>query len=126
MELFRVLAALVTLAALFAYLNHRTLRVPTTIGVMVIARLFSLALLGLGKLGLGGESWFAWFHEVRFGPTLLQGMLGYLLFAGALHVNLDDLLDRKWTIGLLATAGVLLSTAMVGGLAYYGDALVGL
>ena len=114
MDLFNVVALLIVLTALFAYLNHRTLRLPTTIGVMGFALLFSLVLIALGRLGLVGEAWTAWFREVDFGPTLLQGMLGFLLFAGALHVDLNDLLDQKWVVTFLATVGVAFSTAAIG------------
>ena len=100
MELFNVVALLIALTAFFAYLNHWTLRLPTTIGVMGLALFFSLVLIALGRLGLVGEAWTAWFREVDFGPTLLQGMLGFLLFAGALHVDLGDLLDQKWVVTL--------------------------
>jgi CPA1 family monovalent cation:H+ antiporter len=119
MDVFNILALLITLAAGFAWLNHRFLRLPTTIGVMVIALVFSLAMIGAVRTGLGDPEWFAWFREVEFGPTLLEGMLGFLLFAGALHVDLDDLASQKWVVGFLATFGVLISTAAVG-LASFG------
>ena len=59
MDLFNVVALLIALTAFFAYLNHRTLRLPTTIGVMGLALVFSLALITLGRLGLVGEAWTA-------------------------------------------------------------------
>ena len=102
MELFQVVALLVALTAFFAYLNHWTLQLPTTIGVMGLALVSSLVLIALGRRGVVGEAWTAWFRAVDFGPTLLQGMLGFLLFAGALHVDLGDLLDRKGVVALLA------------------------
>jgi CPA1 family monovalent cation:H+ antiporter len=114
MEIFDVVALLIALTALFAYLNRWTLRLPTTIGVMALALFFSLVLIALGRLGLVGEAWTAWFREVDFGPTLLQGMLGFLLFAGALHVDIGDLLDQKWVVTFLATVGVLFSTVAIG------------
>jgi len=126
MDLFNVVALLIALTAFFAYLNHRTLRLPTTIGVMGLAFVFSLALITLGRLGLVGEAWTAWFEAVDFGPTLLQGMLGFLLFAGALHVNLGDLLDQKWVVTFLATVGVLLSTVAIGAIAYLAFGALGL
>ncbi|MEE9281709.1 MAG: sodium:proton antiporter [Myxococcota bacterium] len=124
MELFQLAALLITLSALFSYLNHHTFGLPSTIGVLVIALGFSLALIALGELGLVGLGWTAWYAEIEFGPALLQGMLAFLLFAGALHVNLDDLLEQKWVVTLLATLGLSLSTVLVGVLAWLAfDAL---
>ncbi len=125
MELFDAVALLVSLTALFACLNHWTLRLPTTIGVMGLALFFSLVLIALGRFGVVGEAWTAWFGAVDFGPALLQGMLGFLLFAGALHVDLGDLLDQKWVVSLLATVGVLFSTAAIGAVSYLAFAALG-
>ena len=92
MKLFDILAALLTLSAAFSYLNHRTVRLPTTIGLMLIALLMSLGLIVLGHFGYGFE------HEARmllgsvdFDETLLHGLLAFLLFAGSLHVDLEGL-----------------------------------
>ncbi len=125
MELFQIVALLLTLAALFAYVNQRTIQLPTTIGVLVIALVFSLVLIALDRLGVARDDWMDWFAEVEFGPALLQGMLGFLLFAGALHVNLADLLEQKWTVGLLATGGVLLSTGLIATATYLGAGWIG-
>lgn len=115
MDIFNLLSVLVTLAAVFAWVNHRYLRLPSTIGVMVISILFSLLLVALGGTGLHARSTLTGILEhIDFSDTLLHGMLGALLFAGALHLNLDDLKDRGWLIALLATVGVLISTALVG------------
>lgn len=108
-------AALVTLAALFSYLNHRFIRLPVTIGVMLIALIFSVLLLAVGLVLPGftaeAESLLA---SIDFDKTVLEGLLSFLLFAGALHINLEDLARQKWVIGLLATIGLLISTAAVG------------
>jgi CPA1 family monovalent cation:H+ antiporter len=63
---------------------------------------------------------------IDFNETLMQGMLGFLLFAGALHVNLNDLAQQKWLIAGLASAGVLISTAVVAALSWCVFRLVGL
>ena len=114
-------AILITVSALFAYINHRFIGLPTTIGVMIIAMLMSLMVYLLGLLGFADFS-----DQVRellagidFNQTLLHGMLSFLLFAGALHVNLSDLKDQKWVIFSLATLGVCLSTFLVGTATYY-------
>ncbi len=122
MDLFHLFALLTTLAAVFSWLNHRTLRLPTTIGLMVIALLFSLGLIALGALGIGvgvARDAERLLEAIDFDDTLLHGMLGALLFAGALHVNLNDLASQKRVIALLASVGVVSSTLIVGGGAWW-------
>lgn len=121
MGLFHILSILVVLAALFAYLNYRYIRLPTTIGVMAIALVVSLILVGLGELG------YDWIkrpaerilHQVNFGEALMEGMLAFLLFAGALHINLNDLGREKGVVAALAVVGTVTSTVIVGALTYY-------
>lgn len=115
---FQLAALLISLAALFGYLNHRLLGLPQTIGVMSLALIASLALLIFGAAG-GAESGLlsalqGLFRQVDLRHLVLDVLLGFLLFAGALHVNLDDLLDRRLAITSFATVSLLLSTALVG------------
>ena len=121
MTLLSITSILITVSALFAYVNHRTLKLPNTIGIMVCSLLFSLALVLLGDFGFEDGERIARdiVSQIEFDNTLLNGMLGFLLFAGAMHINLDELLARKWTIGLLASAGMITSMFLVGGGAYY-------
>lgn len=127
MELLEVLAALLTCAALFSYLNARWLRLPTTIGLMVIALAFSLGLIVLGAYSPSlldrAERIVA---QLEFDDALMKCMLGFLLFAGALHVNLNDLRQQKWPIAILATLGVLMSTVIVAALAWSVFAVLGI
>ena len=120
MDLFSILAALLTLAAVFAYLNYRYIGLPTTIGVMLIALVGSLGLMALHALGIADlvDPVQALLASIDFDRTVLEGMLSFLLFAGALSVNLDDLREQKGSIALLATVGIVLSTALVGGAVY--------
>ena len=115
MDAFHILAVLVTIAALFSWLNHHFLHLPKTIGLMVLSLGFSLLLVILGK-AIGGLEvpLRRMLEDIDFDRTLLHGMLGALLFAGALHLNINDLRGQKYVIGLLATTGVLVSTAVVG------------
>ena len=93
MDLFNIIAILITLTAVFSYVNHRYIGLPVTIGVMLIALSLSLALNLLGALGFGLKQHAAvLLSSIDFNKTLLQGMLSFLLFAGALHINIDDLL----------------------------------
>ncbi len=127
MDLFDILAVVLTLTAGFSYLNCRFVGLPVTIGVMVIALAVSLLLQGIDLLGYHLEAHAAgWLQSIDFNQTLLHGMLSFLLFAGALHVNLNDLFNQKWTIGSLATVGILLSTVLVGTFTYEVLALIGI
>jgi len=120
MEIIDLIAILITLTALFAYLNERFVKLPTTVGVMIVALCFSLVVLALGKLGVGNltETAQDLLSRIDFNKTLLHGMLSFLLFAGALHINIDDLAKQKWVIISLATFGVLISTFIVGTLSW--------
>ncbi len=127
MSQFELIAILITLAALFSYLNERYLGLPSAIGLMLFALVMSLALIALGKFGFGVEEQArSLLGSIDFSKTLLHGMLSFLLFAGALHVNLEDLMQQKWFIISLATAGVVISTSIVGGLAWMVLQLLGL
>ncbi len=127
MNVVQTITILVCISALFGYLNHRVLRLPVTIGLMAIALAMSLILLLLGKLGFDiNVRAEAFIRSIDFNEALMHGMLSCLLFAGALHVNLSDLLDQKWIVGTLASVGVVLSTFVIGGASYYLFSLVGL
>lgn len=120
MKLFEITAILMVLTALFTFINYRLLRMPTTIGVMFIALVVSLGIVALGWLGIDiGQAGVARIlATVDFNQALLHGMLSFLLFAGAMHINFDDLTSQKWVITVLATAGVVASTFIVGGLTW--------
>jgi CPA1 family monovalent cation:H+ antiporter len=127
MSLFTVFAILITATALFAWLNERYLRLPGTIGVMVAAMVASLLLIAAAHLGVGGVEWARVLLErVDFDDLLMKGMLSFLLFAGALHVNLEDLVARRWGILSLATVGIAISTVLVGTATWLMLRLVGL
>ena len=127
MSLFEIIAALLTLAALFSYVNHCWLRLPTAIGLMFIALAFSLLVLAVGSLVPSIEERAEEIlRQVDFSETVMHGMLGFLLFAGALHTNLGELARQRWAIGSLATVGVIVSTAIVGGLTWCVSWLLGL
>jgi len=108
-------AALLTLAALFSWANHRFIRLPATIALLLFSLAVSLGVIALGTLGIHFDTLAIELLEaVEFDEALLHGMLSFLLFAGALHVDLDELWERIGAIGFLATAGVVISTALVG------------
>ncbi|MBT6427299.1 MAG: sodium:proton antiporter [Rhodospirillaceae bacterium] len=128
-HLSRDLATLLGLAAVFGYINHRFLRLPRTIGLVMIAMVASLAALAIDTIVPGwgvGPGLRAAMIDIDFTDTLMRGMLGFLLFAGALHVDLGQLARRGWPIAAMATGGLLVSTAIVGGGIWLAFDLVGL
>jgi CPA1 family monovalent cation:H+ antiporter len=120
MELLNAAAVLITLAAILGFINARFIGLPTTIGIMLIALTGSLVLIIAGKFGFAdiSEQARTLLQSIDFHETLMQGMLSFLLFAGALHVNLNDLAKQKWLILILATVGVVSSTFIIGSLTW--------
>jgi CPA1 family monovalent cation:H+ antiporter len=112
-----IAAICLVITALLAYINHRVIGMPTAIGVMASALVFSLALVGLNALGLAHglyEFQTSLLHSIDFSDVLMQGMLSLLLFAGALHIDLSELKAYRWQVGALAVVSTLLSTLAVG------------
>ncbi|WP_031763483.1 cation:proton antiporter, partial [Pseudomonas aeruginosa] len=122
-----LVAAFIALTTLLTYVNYRFIRLPPTIGVMATALVFSLIVQGLSELGypILEVEMQEIIRRIDFSEVLMTWFLPALLFAGALHVDLSDLRSYKWPIGLLATAGVLIATFVIGGLAYYTFPLFG-
>ncbi|QTA91413.1 cation:proton antiporter [Desulfonema magnum] len=120
METFNAIAVLITLAAGFAYVNHHFIKMPMSIGLMLISLLASLGLIIMEQFDLPVRIYADYLiGSIDFTRVLLEEMLGLLLFAGALHVNLNDLDEQKLEIGIYASFGVMTSTILVG-LAVYG------
>src|SRR5580658_6061769 len=113
---FDLLALLLVLAAIFGYLNHRILRLPLTVGLLLLALFSAVVLIAVGvafprlgiKLAIRGL-----LAGVNFPVALLNGFLSFLLFAGALEVDFQELFARKWTILALAVVGTVLSTGLI-------------
>jgi CPA1 family monovalent cation:H+ antiporter len=127
MTLFQTSAVILCVAALASYLNHRYLRLPATMGLMVIGLLVSIGFVLLGKadiIDVGHAASFV--RGIDFSETLLHGMLAFLLFAGALHVNLSDLREQRVAIAVLATLGVVLATFATGALFWLAAWLLGI
>src|SRR5690606_27209474 len=122
-----LVAAFIGLTTLLTYVNYRFIGLPPAIGVMLTALLLSVAIHGLALLGypLLELEMQQIIREIDFSQVLMTWFLPALLFAGALHVNLDDLKSHKWSIGFLATLGVLFSTLVSAALAYYTFTLFG-
>jgi CPA1 family monovalent cation:H+ antiporter len=114
-NLFSLMSLLISLAAVSSYINYRYIKLPTTIGVMLVALVASLALVLVGPFaGEAREQAAALVSRIDFNQVVLHGMLAFLLFAASIHVNLEEL-GREWlTIGSLAIFGTLASTFIVG------------
>ncbi len=128
MQLLGLASLLISITALFSFINTKWLKLPTTIGVMIIALIFSVGLISIDASGILPTKDMAEsiLSNVDFNVTLLHGMLSFLLFAGALHVNLEDLAEQKWVILTLATFGVMISTILVAGLSYAVFSMLGI
>ena len=115
--MFDIAVVLLVLTAILAYANHRFVGLPGTIGVMAIALILSLVLIGLDKLGFSQlhDYEVSLLESIDFSDVLMQGMLSVLLFAGAMHVDLSELRAYRWQVGLLAVIGTMVSTVLVGG-----------
>ena len=117
MNALQITALLIVFAGGFGAINYLFFKLPSAIGILVVAFLASLAVIGLEALFPFlniAEAITAFVAEIEFSQALLEGMLGLLLFAGALHVNIDDLRAEAWVIALMATLGVALSTLVIG------------
>jgi len=117
MNALQIAALLIVFAGGFGAINYLFLKLPPAIGILVVAFLASLSVIGLEAifpfLNIA-EAVTAFVAEIEFSKALMEGMLGLLLFAGALHVNVEDLRAEAWVIALMATLGVALSTVIIG------------
>jgi CPA1 family monovalent cation:H+ antiporter len=120
LDLFTITAILVFLTAIFGYINVRFLRMPNTIGLMCITILFTMAVFALSYVDptlLNAERYIL--SQIDFKTVLLDIMLSFLLFAGALHTDFEQLKNYRWPILTFATVGVISSTFLVGTLIYF-------
>lgn len=128
MELYYTFSVLIVLASFFAYLNIRFLKLPGTIGIMIIAMLVSVAirLLGDQYFPETTKEFFMLIQEFDFTEILMGAMLNFLLFAGALHINISDLREHKWPILTYASVSVVLSALIIAGLFYMIAPMLGM
>lgn len=127
MELYYSFSVLIVLASIFAYLNHRFLKLPSTIGIMVIAISVSILLILFGETVL--PKTYGRLHTlmtgIDFTEVLMGAMLNFLLFAGAIHINIKDLKEQFRPVLIFSTVGVIISTFIVGFAMYYILPLIG-
>lgn len=128
MSVFDVAAILIAVAAVSGYVNHRVLHLPATSGTLLVALGSSLIVVLLEHVVPGVQlrpPLEDFLSQIDFDQTLMHGLLCFLLFAGALHVDLEGLANQRWTIAALSTVGVLLSVAVVGLLTWFAFGLIG-
>ena len=117
LTLFEIIALILSISAVLSWVNSTFVKLPHTIGLLVMALATSFFLILLEAvfpdLGLTDAVQSA-IGQIDFFETVMNGMLAFLLFAGALHVDLNLMREQKWPIGLMATFGVILSTFIVG------------
>lgn len=116
MTLLDIAAILLTTTAVFGFINTRFFKLESSVGMMLMALVSSLIVLLVDKIFPGSNLVLiirSYISGIDFNKALMEGMLGFLLFAGALHADLEYFSRRKWTIGLLATVGLLTSTVIV-------------
>ena len=116
-----------SIAAFFSFINYKWLKLPATIGLMAMS-LVTIMIIWLSQSIF--PAFYLFFCDMvinsDFKTLLFDGILSFLLFAGALHVNIDELAKEKWSVVLFATLGVLISTVIVGGLIYYSAQWIGI
>ncbi|NQT20713.1 MAG: sodium:proton antiporter [Planctomycetes bacterium] len=128
MDLFQIIALLFVVTAAFSYINDRFLRLPASIGLMLMALVMSAAVAGMGRLGPGvvAAEVLAFLDSVDFSRFLLHGLLSFLLFAGALHVRMAELKRQKWDILSLAVIGTIIACVIIGTLTWFSLRLLGM
>jgi len=120
MTIFQVFAIIITISALFSYINYRFIKLPGTIGLMLLSLIMSMFIIIIGYFEPSFKALaLDLLNQIDFNETLMNGMLSFLLFAGALHVDLNRLTEHKWVVGGLATVGVVCATFMIGSLMYF-------
>lgn len=125
--MFQSFTIVISLAALFSFINHKWLKLPTTIGLMLLALTSSLLLIAAQPVLPHTYDFFDKIVlNIDFKSILLDVMLSFLLFAGALHINLHKLEAERWPVLIFASIGVLISTVVVGILTYFAAGLIGM
>ena len=125
--MFHSFTFILTLAALLSVINYKWLKLPTTIGLMILALFGAIIIIGLESIVPGAYTFICQVVlDIDFKTILLDVMLSMLLFAGAMHVNLKDLNEERLPVLLFATLGVVISTFLVGGLVFGAGMLIGL
>ncbi|HEX3845646.1 MAG TPA: sodium:proton antiporter [Steroidobacteraceae bacterium] len=127
MHVFTILSAVITVVALSGYANYKLVHLPDTIGITAVALLISAATVAVGQ---GVPQVTAWgqlaVRALDFPDLVFHGLLGLLLFAGSLHVDVAGLARARWLVLVMATVGVVISTVLVGLAFFYAARFLGM
>lgn len=127
MSLFEISGALIVTVALLGVINLKTVKLPDTLGITLFGLIASVLMLCIGAfIPDVQQKARSLIDAIDFNNLIFNGILGLLLFAGSLHVNLSALRDRKWSIGVMATVSVVISTVVIAVLTYYAMPFLGL
>ncbi|MDE2449209.1 MAG: sodium:proton antiporter [Gammaproteobacteria bacterium] len=127
MHTFTIVSAVVTVVALSGYANYKLVHLPDTVGITAVALLISLATVAVGQVVPQVTAWGQLaVRGLDFPDLVFHGLLGLLLFAGSLHVDVAGLARARWLVVILATAGVVISIALVGFAFFYAARLAGM
>jgi CPA1 family monovalent cation:H+ antiporter len=127
MEIYNIITVIILLAAIFGYINHRFIKLPGTIGIMLISLIASLAVIGIGNIY--PEFFTQTIQSIRaidFNAVVLKVMLSFLLFAAAIDIDIKKLRNESMSIITFSTIGILISTVTVGALLYATTSIFGL
>jgi len=120
MNLYHTFTIIIVFTALFSYINYRFFRLPNTIGIMIISLVSSLIMISINFLDPSLlVNTREMISSIDFHEVLMDGMLSFMLFAGAIHINAAELKKEKATILTFSTAGVLISTLIIGTLLFW-------
>lgn len=124
--MFASFTLILSLSAIYSYINHKYLKLPTTIGLMILALATAIILLMISEIWGEASTFFCQvLLDLDFKTILLDVMLSILLFAGAMHVNIKDLREQTTAVMLFSTLGVLISTLIIGSLVCLASKVVG-
>jgi Na+:H+ antiporter len=119
MDLYNTFSILIVLSAVFAFINYKFLKLPSTIGLMIIALIVSIVLVIIGRFfPFVFQNATSFLSKVDFSQILMGAMLNFLLFAGAIQVKIKELREQRLSVILFSTVSVILSTFLIGGVLY--------
>ena len=121
MDLYAIVAIILAVTFIVGYLNDRYLHLPQTIGIMLVSIVFSIGIMFVGHFVSADvlSAVTTFMASVNFSEALMVGMLGFLLFSGSLHINLQDLHKKKLEIGVFSVLSTVFSVFMVGTCTYF-------
>lgn len=121
MNIFSILSFLFTAAIALSYLNHRFFKMQSSIAITLTTMILTIMVMALSSLGInvGEKEIVLAFERINFHSLLMNGMLSFLLFAGALNVDIQNMREEKWEVFILAVFGTIISTFIIGGLTFY-------